>query len=385
MNETKATRYQRWRRRVETAGLASAVLMLGIVALTPASHGLAGLAEAFTAGWDSPLRPVITLALYVLLLVLLWELAALPAVIYLALRVEPAYARGARRLDDVLAGQALATAVALPMALAAAALVRLAVTAAGPAWWALAAVLLAGALAAALRLAPALLARLGDVQALSRPGLGVRLADLARRAGVQIGDIAEWRIAEPAPTAAIVTGVGRARRVLVSSEVVRDWTDNEIAVVVAHELAHHAHRDLWRTWALNAGTLAGGLLLADRVLGWTAAASWRGGVADLRSLPLMALVAAAVWTGATPARHALSRRQERRADLFALALTNDAEAFGAAVRRLGARHLVEERPSRVARWLYFTHPPLAERLACAEAWQQQAARAAHASRSPAAR
>jgi STE24 endopeptidase len=370
---------------VESARLGSAVLMLAGLALTPAGAWLAVLAETFTATWTSPLRPAVTLLIYVSLLVLMCELAALPAVIYLARRVETAYARAAPRLDDVMIAHGLSFVVALLAALAAAAVVRIAMAMAGPLWWAVAAALLAAGLAAALGAAPVLFVRLGDVQPLGRPPLARRLADLVRQAGVPVETIGAWRIAESAPTAALVAGVGRTRRVLVAAELVRDWNDDEIAVVVAHELAHHVHRDLWRTWGLNAATLAAGLWMANRVVEWTSSASWTSSVAELGSLPLVALVTAAVWAAATPARHALSRHQERRADVFALALTGNAEAFAAAIRRLAAKHLTEERPSRLVRWLFFTHPPIAERLAYAAAWQRQAAVPVPASRSPAGR
>ena len=136
MNETKATRYRRWRRRAEVAGSAAAVLTLGLVAFTPAAGWLAAHAEAFTFGWASPLRPIVTLVLFVLLLVLIWEAAALPATIYVALRIDRAYTRQALRVGDVLGAQAIATAVVLPVALAAALIVQLAVVVAGPVWWA---------------------------------------------------------------------------------------------------------------------------------------------------------------------------------------------------------------------------------------------------------
>jgi STE24 endopeptidase len=343
--------------------------MLGFIALTPASGWLASLAESFAAGWDHPLQPAVSLVVFVLLLLLVWEAASLPATAYVALRIEPAYARRAVRFDEVLGAQAIATAVALPAALVAAGIVRFAASLAGPAWWMVAGLLLGLALAGALRLAPTLLALLGDVHPFSRAGLARRLADLAQAAGVSLAGLGEWRIGEPAPTAAVVTGAGRSRRVLVASEIVRDWHEDEIAVVVAHELAHHAHHDLWRTWALNAAVLSVGLFAADQVIGRLAGASL--GPGDLATLPLTALVSVAVWVATTPLRHALSRYQERRADAFALAVTGSADAFGAALRRLGERHLAEDRPSALTRWLYFSHPPMAERLAFAEAYRRR--------------
>jgi STE24 endopeptidase len=371
MNESKATRYQRWRRRAHGAGSGSAVLMLALVALTPASTGLANLAASFTGDWPLPLQPAGTLLLFVFLIVLLWEAASLPAAVYIALRLDRAYAKRAIGVEDVLGAQALATAVALPVALGAAVIIRMATAIAGPGWWILAGILLSLALAGAVRLAPTVLTWLGEVHPVGRVALAGRLRDLARAAGVPLAGLGEWRIAEPAPTPALVTGAGRGRRVLLAAEVVRDWSDEEIAVVVAHELAHHAHRDLWRTWAVNTGILLAGLGAADQVLRLTAAGA--SGAASLAALPLIALVAVTVWIAATPLRHALSRSQERRADAFALALTGSADAFGAALRRLGARHLAEERPSMWTRWLYLSHPPMAERLAFAEAYRRRQA------------
>jgi Zn-dependent protease with chaperone function len=81
-----------------------------------------------------------------------------------------------------------------------------------------------------------------------------------------------------------------------------------------------------------------------------------------------------VWAVLSPIRHAQSRRHERRADASALSWTGQADAFGAAVRRLSAKHLADERPSTLARWLYHRHPPVAERLALAESYRDKPVR-----------
>ena len=69
-----------------------------------------------------------------------------------------------------------------------------------------------------------------------------------------------------------------------------------------------------------------------------------------------------------PLGNALSRAQERRADRFALRLTRNPAAFVTAMRRLSQQNLAEERPSRLARWLFYSHPPMRERIAAAQAW-----------------
>jgi STE24 endopeptidase len=187
---------------------------------------------------------------------------------------------------------------------------------------------------------------------------------------VTLSGIDEWRVGDRTSVTALVTGIGRARRVVVSHELVRTWPEDEIVVVVAHELAHHRYRDLWRTLALDAALLTLGLAVADAGARWLAGPLGLAGPHDLASLPLVALIGGAVWVAATPIRHAQSRTHERRADVFALAMTGAADAFSAAVRRLAARHLAEERPTSLTRWLFHRHPTVAERLELAESYRR---------------
>ena len=371
MNESRATRYQRRQRRARAAGLASGGAMLTLLALTPAAGALSGWAERLGRGLPAASHAVASLVLFVIALVVIWELAVLPAVLYLCLAVDSRYGRRRPSVDEVLAAQGQATLVALPAAFLAAAVVQLAVWIAGSWWWPLAGLLLAAALVAALHGAPALFVRIAGARPIARVRLVNRLAALARDARVPIAGVHELPPGDGRLTA-FVTGAGRSRRIFIASELVRDWSDDEIAVVAAHELAHHAHHDLWRTLALDAALLSLGLWLADALLAGSPASPGAAGAllgafpGELAALPFIALVAGVVWLAGTPLRLAHSRQQERRADRFALALTGGADAFSAAIRRLGAQHLAEERPSTVTQWFYHRHPSVTERLAIAD-------------------
>ena len=68
---------------------------------------------------------------------------------------------------------------------------------------------------------------------------------------------------------------------------------------------------------------------------------------------------------ATPLVNALSRRNERRADRYALTLTRQPAAFISAMKRLGTQNLAEEHPSRPVLWLFHTHPPIEQRIEAA--------------------
>jgi Zn-dependent protease with chaperone function len=295
--------------------------------------------------------------------------ATLPAALFLALRVERAYGTRAATPEDVLGAQTQAAALVLPAALTAAAIVQLS-AAAGPWWWLPAAVALALVMAAALRLAPDVAVRVAALRPLDRPELVRKLDTLAARAHVHVTEISEWVVAETEKTSALVTGVGRHRRVLLTSDIARRWSDEEVMVVVAHELAHHVYHDLWRALGLHVVVLSAALWVADAMVRLAGPRLGVAGPSDMAALPLMSLVALIVWLTSAPLRFGQSRRHERRADVFALAMTNGAEAFGAAIRRLGARHLAEERPSRLTRWFSHRHPSVAERLALADAFRR---------------
>jgi STE24 endopeptidase len=381
LNETRAARYQRLKRRTQAAGVVSGGVMLVLLILTPGARTLDGWARGVGAGAAEPLATLVALAAFVTCAVVLWEVIALPSALYWSLTVGRKYGRADAdpTVEGVLGAQAHATVVTLVAAALAGLVIESTVWLTAGWWWLATGLVVAALLAGALRAAPSVLAWLGAAEPVTRPDLAARLADLAVRARVPVAGIDEWRAGRSgtsspsAASTAIVAGVGRSRRVFVSRELIQDWTDEEIAVVVAHELAHHAHHDLWRTLALDGVVLSVAFGVAELLRGWTGSALGLTDRGALAVLPFVVLVAGATWLASTPLRHAQSRRQERSADEFALRLTGGSEAFGSALRRLSARHLVEERPAPAVRWLYHRHPTVAERLAAAERFARRRA------------
>jgi STE24 endopeptidase len=366
MNESKATRYQRLSRRAQTAARVLAAAGLAAFALTPLGHWSYDVAQTLAGRLWPVSRDAAALVIHLTIIAFSCEAASLPAEAYRSRWVERAYGRPA---GGEIRSRVLSALLLLPLVWAAGAGLVLSVRFAGPAWWGLAGTLLALALLAAAQLGPWLLGRLGGVRPLGRPALAVRVAEVAIRAGVPVSAIQEWRTDDDSPAVAMVAGLGPGRRVLLATDVVRHWSDDEVTVVVAHELAHHVHHDLLRATLLNAAILGGGLLVSDAVVGWIGRSLGivgGAGVADPAGLPLVGLIVWLVWLGATPLRHAQSRHQERRADRFALATTGHAEAFVTAIRRASARHLAEERPTAMTRWLFHRHPSVPERLALAQ-------------------
>lgn len=361
MNEAKAARYQRLRRRADVISAAAGIVVLALCGLTPVGGALAAWSANTVSGAAAPWHALAEVVVFVAVLAAALEVLALPAVVYLGVSLDRRFKRAEKSLGGLVSAQLHAGVVGVVSAVIVSVMVHVAVRIAGPWWWLVTGVALSAALAAAVRGVSSLIARSGAAAALGNPELNARLAEVSADAGVPVAGMFEWRDHGHEAYTASVTGFGRGRRVLIAPDVVRDWSHDEIAVVVAHELSHHKHHDLIQALILDALLLSSALAVADFGLLVVGASA-----GELLSLPLIALIAGAVWIGVTPARHGLSRWQERRADQFALAVTGQREAFAAAVRRLSAQHLVEERPSPVIRWLFHRHPTVDERLAMAE-------------------
>jgi STE24 endopeptidase len=148
-----------------------------------------------------------------------------------------------------------------------------------------------------------------------------------------------------------------------------EYTDDEIEVVLAHELGHHVHGDLWKGILFESALILAGLYVAARVLDALAPVVGLRGSADVAGLPMLVLAAGAVSFVMVPLAHAMSRAFERSADRFALALTRNPAAFVSAMRRLAAQNLAEEQPSRLVQMLFYSHPPVRERIAAAQGFK----------------
>lgn len=366
MNIEKAARYHRLKRRAGAAATGLSAAVLAALLATGASAALRDLAIRTTNTTASPASSPSAIAVYVVVLCALLQAAALPLACYSSLVLERRYGLSsestARWLGDQLKAAALSTALAVVAAEFAYAAIRR-----WPDFWWVAAAIGGGvAMLLLARAAPvALLPMFYRFKPLERPLLQHRLRALSHRAGTPVLGVYEWGLGEKTRRAnAALVGVGSTRRILLSDTLLADYSDDEIEVILAHELAHHAHRDVLQGVAaqtilllLGCAAAAGAFeVLATRGIG-----GWRS-AADVAGVPVLLLAAGTVSVALSPAVHALSRRHERRADAYALRLTNQPAAFMSAMRRLGAQNLAEPQPSRAAVWLFHSHPPIEERI-----------------------
>ena len=161
-------------------------------------------------------------------------------------------------------------------------------------------------------------------------------------------------------------GLGPSRRIAIWSTMLDGrFSEPELEFVIAHELGHQKHNDLWRGigwYALFAFPIAYLIALITRR---------RGGMAAPLAVPLFLFLWVALPTLTLPLQNAISRRIEAAADWQALQSTHDPQAGKALF--LNFVRTTDEDPNPPA-WdpiLFGNHPTAAQRIAMVEAWQKR--------------
>jgi STE24 endopeptidase len=366
-NEDKATRYHRLHRRAAFASTTlSAVFLIGLLA-SGASAALRDIAVGLAGGMSYT-----ALAVYVAVVAAAHDLLQLPLAFYQGVTLERRYGLSTQSSGKWALDHLKAWTVGLVLMLGATAIAWGLLRANPDRWWLWAALSFVLLLVLLAQLAPVVLLPIFYRFApLDRPALTERLLALARRARTPVVGVFEWRLSDRTRKAnAALAGIGSTRRILLSDTLLAEHSDDEIEVVLAHELAHHVHRDIWSSIAFETVLIGVGFYLADRVLIAFGGSFDLTGKADIAALPLLALAVGGVSLLLMPAANAFSRAHERRADRYALTMTRNPDAFISAMRRLAAQNLAEERPSAIVEALFHSHPSTSARISAAEAWKR---------------
>lgn len=195
-----------------------------------------------------------------------------------------------------------------------------------------------------------------------------RLLDLCTQAGVAVKGLFVFDMSRNTKKAnAAFAGIGRAKRIILGDTLVANFTDDEIATVFAHELAHQTRNHVWKMMALGTLTTFLGLFLTAQM--YEMSLAWFGfdSRTAIAAMPLLGL-----WLGlysvlTTPLTNAVSRRYEREADTFAVRLSGNRQAFLNALKKLGRINLADDAPHPVVEFLWYSHPSLGRRIQAVEA------------------
>jgi STE24 endopeptidase len=239
-------------------------------------------------------------------------------------------------------------------------------------WWAILSGLTIPFSVVLVNLAPVLILPLfNKYQPLKDRELVDRIKALAAGEGVKVSDVLQMDMSKQTKKPnAFFTGVGNTKRIVLADTLLESFTADEVEVVLAHELAHQVHRDLWKGIVLGALTTVVTLFSAHRLvprLVGRFGARWgletERGVEDVAALPLLTLVTGTMSLALSPFVNAWTRSSvEHAADRYALELTNKPAAFVSAMEKLGRLSLSDPKPPAIVKHFLYNHPPLQERI-----------------------
>lgn len=374
--QDQAREYARIRRRLWMVQLALGVLYLGTWILAGWSFELQDILRQVPPGGLLPFEPPwwASLILTALALALPWTLLTIPIRYYSGFVLPHRYGLSTQHvtgwISDNIKGGLLSALIGAPLLVALYGVIRNFPRT----WWVWAAAGYSLVSVVLTTLAPVVLMPLFfkfEPLQQEQQELVDRLRRLARQAGTRIQGVYSVDMSRRTRAAnAALVGLGKTRRILLGDTLVDEFTTDEIETIMAHELAHHVHKDIPLGLFVGTALEFGTFFLASQFLQISVNRLPLDSLADPAGLPFLALFFGATGLISTPLGNAYSRWREAMADDYALKVTNKPEHFASAFTRLANQNLAEADPSRWARRLLASHPPLKERIAKAERFAQ---------------
>lgn len=300
-------------------------------------------------------------------------LIGLPLDYYSGFVLPHRFGQSTQSLRDWVVDQLKGLAIGLPLGLIMVELLYLALRAAGGWWWLWAAGGLLVFNVLLSNLAPILImpifnkyVPLGE----EHQDLAERLLKLAERAHTRVQGVYKFDMSRRTKSAnAALTGIGNTRRIILGDTLINEFTSDEIEAVLAHELGHQVHRDIPFLIAFGTFSTLIGFYLAALAMNWAVATFGFAGVGDVAAFPALALILGLYGFITSPLDNAISRWRERMADEYALSATGKNEAFASAFVRLANQNLGEVDPEKWVVFMFYSHPPLSQRIRMAKGWQ----------------
>ena len=365
-----AAEYQRLKLLAGIGSWAIGASLAGLFLILQGSQALRDLSLDWTPNY------VVAISMYVVLLFIVLEIISFPLSLWSGFILEHRFGLSKQRLLDWVLDWLKGLLIQMALILAAAEMIYLTMRAFPDFWWALAASVLSLFMIIMTQLAPiVLLPIFFKFEPLMNRKLTDKLIRLANQAGTEVRGVWMWHLGNKTRKAnAALIGLGRTRRIILSDTLISTYPDNEIEVILAHELGHQINHDIPRGLAIQVALSFIGFWLLDRALSAWNEPLGLDGPSDFAGLPLLLLLVALLSIVLLPLVNVYSRRQERAADEFALRSTRMANEFVSAMNRLAKQNRSTHRPHPVIEWVFYTHPSIERRIAFARAWAAQQAR-----------
>ena len=371
--QQEAKEYARIRRRLSYLTMAIGVVGIIILLFTNLGIWLANQLQALSwqpvAGWF----PLQILA-YFLILMLAYEIITAPIAYYSGFILPHRYGLSTMSLRSWLADLFKGLAISLVLEILVIEFVYLLLAVQPQTWWLWVALAMLFFSVVMANLAPVLIFPIFyKFTPLPEGDLTKRLLALAQRANTRVRGVFTMQMSNKTTAAnAALMGLGNTRRIVIGDTMLDRYTPDEIEVVLAHELGHHVHHDIWKLIISQSILTLGGLYLVNVVLHWAVDTQHiYTSLADPATIPLFLALMGAFGLIVMPIGNGLSRAIEYQADEYALQSTKMVEPFKSAMTRLANQNLSDVEPSPIIEFLFHDHPSVNKRLKHADNFAAQ--------------
>lgn len=193
--------------------------------------------------------------------------------------------------------------------------------------------------------------------------LGERLNKLAQKFNFRLSDILILELSNKTVKAnAMVTGIGKTKRIYLSDTLLTDFSNEEIEVIVAHELTHNKNKDISKHILVSFILSFFSFYICNLIL--NRALSYFGYISkdDIANLPLLSLLILIFGFFVLPFQSGFSRYLEKNADIGSIKTTNNPNSFISMISKLGQKNLADFSPSKIVELFLYDHPPISKRI-----------------------
>jgi STE24 endopeptidase len=196
------------------------------------------------------------------------------------------------------------------------------------------------------------------------------ISELAKISGIKLLDIYKIDLSAKTKKAnAAVIGIGKSRRVVLADTLLHNFSKEEILAVCAHEFGHHKLFHMPKLILFSCFSTALSFYLLNIFMVKIVAFFNASSIYDIAIFPSFLLVLYVVSLLIMPAQNWFSRKMEVQADEFSLKITKNKEAFKSVMEKLGKMNLADVAPPKVFKYLFYSHPPISERIEFADKYE----------------
>ena len=230
-------------------------------------------------------------------------------------------------------------------------------------WWLWAGLLFSAFVLLATYLFPVLIDPLFyKFSPLDNKNLEGRILSMAEEAGISVDQVLVADASRRTVKAnAYFTGIGSSKRIVLFDNLLNNFSEEQVLVVVAHEMGHWRHNHILKNILMSSVFTLFLLYFLKNLL-----ASMNLNSGGLKPLLVAFLFFSLLSLAAQPLQNLMSRSFERQADQDALSLTQNPQAFIELKQNLAVANLSVVQPHPLIKAALYSHPPIIERIAVAE-------------------